>query len=137
MNEFITEFQRFRLWQNRYILLFVVLAFAAGFILSGLLFVGLGSSDSGKLNKRYARQHARAAETIGRLEGELERERQLNLQLREHNIRAGELAAGLTDAVERNVRNLQDAVGLIGEIRAKLKILAEFYADSDTGDGGS
>jgi hypothetical protein len=38
-------------------------------------------------------------------------------QLREHNTRARELVEGLTDTAGRNVRNLQEAVGLIGEIR--------------------
>jgi len=34
------------------------------------------------------------------------------------------------------VRNLQEAVAIIGEIRAKLKVLASFYNNSDSGDGG-
>ncbi|MDR1637608.1 MAG: hypothetical protein LBR93_09745, partial [Treponema sp.] len=51
--------------------------------------------------------------------------------LREHNSRAGELVEGLADTSVRNVRNLQDAIGLIGEIRKKLKVLADFYTDSD------
>jgi hypothetical protein len=33
--------------------------------------------------------------------------------IREHNSRAGELVEGLTDSAGRNVRNLQDAIGLI------------------------
>ena len=41
-----------------------------------------------------------------------------------NNNRAREITGGLTRTVERNVRNLQEAVGLIGEIRAKLKVLA-------------
>jgi len=53
-----------------------------------------------------------------------------------HN-RARELTEGLTGTAERNVRNLSDAVSLIGEIRAKLKVLADFYAGGDPGDGGS
>jgi hypothetical protein len=136
MNELFIEFHRFLVSQHRYIILFLLLAFSAGCILSGLLFAGFGSSNIGKLDKRYARQHARAAEIIGRLEGELERERQLNSRLREHNNRARELTEGLTDSAERNVRNLQDAVGLIGEIRAKLKVLADFYDSGNPGNGG-
>jgi hypothetical protein len=58
-------------------------------------------------------------------------------QLREHNNRAGELVEGLTGTARGNVRNLQDAVGLIGEIRKKLKVLEDFYADSRSGGGGS
>jgi hypothetical protein len=36
---------------------------------------------------------------------------------------------------ERNVRNLQDAVQLISEIRAKIKVLETYYADWDTNGG--
>jgi hypothetical protein len=41
----------------------------------------------------------------------------------------------IKENVERNVRNLREAVGLIGEIRAKLKVLENFYAGSDSGNG--
>jgi hypothetical protein len=119
------------------ILLYLVLAFLAGCLLTGLLFFGQRSAAIGALDRRYAEQYGRAAETIGRLEGELERERGLNSQLREHNNRARELTEGLTDTTQRNVRNLQDAIGLIGEIRAKLKVLADFYTDSDSRNSGS
>jgi hypothetical protein len=47
-----------------------------------------------------------------------------------------ELAEGLTVTTERNARNLQDAISLIGEIRTKLKVLENFYADSDSSNGG-
>ena len=50
--------------------------------------------------------------------------------------RARELTEGLTATSERNVRNLQDAISLIGEIRTKLKVLADFYAGSDSGNSG-
>jgi len=93
------------------------------------------SRSAGKLDQRYDSQHSRAAEIIDRLEGELERERDLNRQLREHNNRARELTKGLTNSVNRNVRNLQDAVSIIGEIRTKLKILADFYDSSNSGYG--
>ncbi len=89
------------------------------------------------LYKRYSSQHSRAAETIGRLETELERERDINRQLQEHNNRARELTSELTGTVKRNVRNLQEAVGLIGEIRAKLKVLENFFNNSDPGNGGN
>ncbi len=89
------------------------------------------------IHKRYASQYARAAETVGNLEAELERERRINKQLREHNQRAREITGGLTETTNRNVRNLQDAVSLISEIRAKLKVLADFYNSSDSGDSGN
>jgi len=119
------------------VLLFVMLAFFAGCFLTGLLIFGDRSYAVGKLDQRYNNQYAGAAETIGRLEGELVRERTINRQLREYNQRAGEIAKGVTESAERNVRNLQDAVSLIGEIRGKLKILADFYNNSDSGYGGT
>ena len=84
----------------------------------------------------YPEEHGRAAETIGRLTAELERERELNRDLWEHNNRAREIAAGLADTAGQNVRNLQEAIGIISEIRKKLKVLADFYADSGSGGGG-
>jgi len=115
-------------------LLFLFIAFLAGCVLTGFFFNRQRPSTIGELDSRYNFEHGRAAEIIGRLEGELERERNINRQLREHNRRAREIAEGLTGTVERNVRNLQDAVSLIGEIRTKLKVLEDFYADSNTGD---
>ena len=116
-------------------LLFLLLAFLAGGLCAGLLLNRQGPSTVGELDRRYDQQHGRATETIGRLEDELERERDINRQLREHNTRARELTEELTGSSERNVRNLQDAIVLIGEIRAKLKVLEDFYADSDPGGG--
>jgi len=113
----------------------VLLAFAAGTVLSGFFFYRKGTGTVGELDRRYALEHGRAAETIGRLEEELERERDLNRDLREHNNRAREIADGLASTAERNVRNLQEAIVIIGEIRKKLKILADFYADSGSGGG--
>ena len=118
---------------NRRLLLFVILAFTAGCICTGLFLDRHRFTNIGKFDQRYNSQHGRAAEIIGRLETELKRERELNIQLRENNNRARELTKGLTDSAERNVRNLQDAVTLIGEIRAKLKVLADFYTDSNPG----
>jgi len=115
----------------------ILFAFLAGCLCTGLFLNRQRFANIGILDKRYANEHARATETIGKLEEELGRERELNRQLREHNTRAREIAWELTGTVERNVRNLQEAVGLIGEIRAKLKVLADFYADSDSGDGGN
>ena len=118
-------------------LLFLLLAFSAGCVLSGLFINRQRSADIGELDRRYNLQHGRAAEIIGQLEGELERERDINHKLREYNTRARELTEGLADASERNVRNLQDAIRLIGEIRTKLKILENFYVNSDSADGGN
>jgi len=123
--------------RRRRYLLYLLLAFLAGCLCAGLFFNRQRFANIGKLDKRYSNQYARAGETIGRLEEELERERELNRQLREHNTRAREIAGELTGTVERNVRNLQEAVGLIGEIRAKLKVLADFYAGSNPGNGAN
>jgi len=89
------------------------------------------SESARKLDQRYYTEYGRAAETIERLERELGQERQLNQQLREHNNRAREITREVAAASGRNVRNLQDAVQLIGEIRTKLQALAKHYADSD------
>jgi len=112
------------------VLFMLLLAFVAGCLFSGFFIFGQRPSAIGKLDIRYNNQNARAADIIGQLEGELERERDINRRLREYNTRAGELTKGVTESVERNVRNLQDAVSLIGEIRAKIKVLAEFYDNS-------
>jgi hypothetical protein len=109
---------------------YLVLAFAAGAVLAGLFFYPGGSLGTGELDTKYAGELRGAAETIGRLTEELDQERGINRELRDHTARAGELVEGLTGTAFRNVRNLQDAVGLIGEIRKKLKILEEFYAHS-------
>ena len=121
----------------RNFLLFIFLAFLAGALFTGLFISGQRFAIAGKLDQRYDSQYGRAAEIIGQLETELERERNVNRQLREHNQRAGELAAGASDAAQRNVRNLQETLSLISEIRAKLKVLAEFYADSNPGNSGN
>ena len=119
---------------RRYLPLFyLLLAFLAGCLFTGLLIIGQRSAGSGELNRRYAAEYAGATETVRRLEAELVREREINRLLREHNNRARDIAEGLADASERNVRNLSDAIILIGEIRTKLKILADFYSDSDPG----
>jgi hypothetical protein len=113
---------------------FLLLAFLAGCLCAGLFFNRQRFGGSGELDTRYNIQHGRAAEIVGRLEDELERERDINRQLREHNTRARDITEGLASAAERNVRNLQDAVVLIGEIREKLKVLEDFYNNSDTGN---
>ena len=132
MNEFIKKFR-----PNFRIFLFVIIAFIAGYLFSGLLVFGSGPGKSGKLDRRYDSQYSRATETVGRIESELRRERNINKQLREHNTRARELAGDLAETAGRNVRNLQDAVSLIGEIRAKLQILADFYSDSSSDNGSN
>ena len=116
-------------------LFYLLLAFLAGCLVAGLFFNRHRFTGTGSLDKRYYSQHARAAETIGRLEAELGRERELNRQLRENNNRARELTGELAGATDRNVRNLQEAVAIIGEIRKKLKVLEDFYHNSDTGNG--
>jgi len=121
----------------RYFLPFILLTFFAGCLCTGLFIFGQRSAAAGKLDQRYFSQHGRATEIIGQLEVELERERDINRQLREHNQRARELAAGAADAAQRNVRNLQDALLLISEIRTKLKVLAEFYTDSNSRNSGN
>ena len=68
-----------------------------------------------------------------KLETELTRERELNRELREHNKRARELTEELAGTSKRNVRNLQEAVLVVGEIRTKLKVLEEFYANRTPG----
>jgi len=122
---------------HRSLILFVLVSFLAGAALSGIIFHRQRPGSIGKLDRRYAFEHGRAAETIGRLTAELERERELNRELREHNDQARAIAGGLAGSLERNVGNLQEAVGLIGEIRKKLKILADFYADSGPGSSSS
>jgi len=116
-------------------LLFVVLGIIAGSVLTGLLVNRSGSDAIRTLDTRYDSQYRGAAETIGRLESELDRQRNINIRLRDHNTRARELTNELTESTERNVRNLQDAVELISEIRRKLKVLEDFYSNSDTGYG--
>jgi hypothetical protein len=117
-------------------MLCLLFAFCAGAVLSGIFFHRQGPRSIGELDRRYAVEHGRAAEIIGRLTAELERERELNRELREHNEQARAIAGGLAGSVERNVGNLQEAISLIGEIRKKLKVLADFYADSSPGGSG-
>jgi hypothetical protein len=120
---------------HRRFVLYLLLAFAAGCLLSGLFFSRQGSLGIRELDTKYAGELRGAAETIGRLTEALGLERGINRELREHNSRAGDLVEGLTNAAGRNVRNLQEAVVLIGEIRKKLKVLEDFYADRDSGGG--
>ena len=117
-------------------IVFIIVGIIVLCILSTVLRDRQRSEIIRELDQRYAGEYTRAAETIGRLEEELGRERELNRRLRENNYRAREIAEGLTGTTERNVRNLQDAVVLIGEIRTKVKVLADFYDNSDTGGGG-
>jgi len=121
--------------RSRGFMLCMLLAFLAGAICSGIFFNRQGPQSAGKLDRRYAAQYAGAADIIGKLTAELERERELNRELREHNEQARAIAGGLAGSFERNVGNLQEAVGLIGEIRKKLKILEDFYAGGSPGGG--
>jgi len=117
--------------------IYFILTFLAGCLFTGFFFNRSESGAIGRLDKLYVKQYARATETIGRLETELERERRLNCQLRDHNTRARELACELEGATERNVRNLQDAIAIIVEVRAKLKILEDFFDNSDPGNSAN
>jgi len=110
----------------------IIIGILIGGVCAGFFVYRQGIRSTGELNRKFNQQLAGTTEVIGRLEGELEREREFNRQLREHNNRARDIADELTGSAKRNVRNLQDAVGLIGEIRRKLQVLADFYADSDT-----
>jgi hypothetical protein len=111
-------------------LLYIVIAFFIGAVLGGIFSYILESATIGGIDRRYSVEHGRAAETIGKLTAELERERELNRELRDHNSKARAIAGGLAGTVERNVRNLQEAISLIGEIRKKLQVLADFYNNS-------
>ena len=113
------------------IIIIGIICFSAGSVLGGLLGHRSGLAATGELDTRYAIEYGRTAEIIGGLAAELERERDINRRLREHNNHAREIAGGLAETAERNVRNLQDAVGLIGEIRKKLKVLEDFYSSGD------
>lgn len=119
--------------RRRFFILLLLFVFTAGFLLAGLFCCRQGSRSIGRLDRRYALEHGRAEETVGKLAEELEREREFNRRLREHNYQAGIIAGGLAESAERNVRNLQEAILLIGEIRSKLKVLADFYTDSGSG----
>ena len=118
----------------------IVISFICGCVLSAVVtgfFVNRhGSGTVGELDRRHAEELRGAVETIGRLDTALLREREINRELREHNNRAREIAEGLTGTAERNVRNLQEAVGLIREIREKVKVLAGFYGCGGAGGGG-
>jgi len=113
----------------------LLFGFAAGCVATGFFFYRQRSSTTGELDNQYSFEYGRATEVIGRLEEELGRERELNRQLRDNNNRARELTADLADTTQRNVRNLQDSVVLIGEIREKLKVLEDFYANRNPGGG--
>ncbi len=113
------------LHRRRY-LIYLLLSFLAGCLLTGFLLYRPRPGAIGVLDKRFNSQYARATETVGRLEEELERERGINKQLREHNQRARDLTSELTGTTNRNVRNLQDAVSLISEIRKNSKFWKTF-----------
>jgi hypothetical protein len=118
-------------------LLCLLFTFLAGVVCSGLFFSRQRPRSIGELDNRYAAEYRRATDIIGELTTELDRERELNRELRENNEQARAIADGLANSVKRNVGNLQEAIGLIGEIRQKLKILADFYADWDTGSSST
>ena len=63
----------------------LLFAFAAGIIFAGLFLSRNGSDVIAKLNRQYIIENGRAADTIGKLANELEREREHNRRLRENN----------------------------------------------------
>jgi hypothetical protein len=69
------------LLRHRFVL-YLVLAFLAGCILSGLYFHRKGSVGIRELDNRYAGELRGATETIGRLTEELGRERGINIENR-------------------------------------------------------
>jgi hypothetical protein len=105
----------------------IVLAFVLGAVCAGLPGFLVGGQQSGKisdLDKRHADYERAATATIAELESNLERERKLTQGART-------LVGGLTKSTDRNIRNLQDALVLIKEIRGQIAVLAEFYVDRD------
>jgi len=130
LHVFIQNFKK-----NQRIFIIILPAFFAGCLCAGLFFNRHRFTGSGELDQRYNSQHRRAAEIITRLENELGHEREFNRRLREQNTRARELAVELTGATERNVRNLQDAIAIISEIRTKIKVLENFFNNSNSGSG--
>jgi len=112
-----------------------IIGIAAGAAGAGVFFYRQRPGPIGGPDSRNIALLGRAAEAIVGLNADLERERDLNRQLREHNNRARGLCEGIAGAAGRNVRNLQDAIGLIGEIRKKLKALEDFYSGRDPGGG--
>ena len=113
----------------------VAVSFAAGCLAAGLFQHRSGSARIRELDQRYAAELARAADTIGNLGEQLDRERDIVRGLRERNNAARKIAQGLADTTGENVRNLQDAVRLINKIRTAVKELEDFYNSSDTGNG--
>ena len=109
-------------------IIYIAISIVIGFVICTTGFIigyNNGLKQPRDLNQRYDAEHRSATETIDRIESELNRERELN-------TRARELVNDVAAASGRNVRNLQDAIIIIGEIRAKLQILADFYAGSDS-----
>jgi len=117
-------------------LIFGLLICLAG---AGFIWYRQGLRPTGELDNRFSEEYGGATEIVRGLEDELEREREINRQLRDYNSTARQLALGIADSTEQNVRNLQDAIGVIREIRKKYKVLADFYNNSgpDSGWSGS
>jgi len=123
---------------NFFIFGFVVCLFICA-VVAGLYYYRgdrRGDGAAGELDTRFSEEYGGASETVRRLEAALERERGINRELRENNSRAREIAFGIKGATEQDVRNLQEAVGLIRKVRARLKILADIYADSSPDSDG-
>jgi hypothetical protein len=98
-------------------------------VFAGLYLNRQQSGKIGELNSRYAEQQRNADTTISGLESNLERERAIN-------TRAREIVGGASNTVQRNVRNLQDALAILKELRSQIKVLEEFYGNRDTGGSG-
>ena len=114
----------------------LVIGLAAGSFLAGTLAGFFGSGTQSRrireLDQRYDLLKHDADETIAGLGTELENTRAALERERSLNDSARAIAAGAASTAERNVGNLQSAVGLIKEIRIQLKVLADFYDHRDT-----
>ena len=119
----------------------LIIGLAVGGLLTGTItgfFVSRTQSGRiGELDQRYDLLKRDADRTITGLGTELERTRAALDQERSLNERARTIAAGAASTAERNIGNLQSAVGLIKEIRSQLKILADFYDHRDTNSSGN
>jgi hypothetical protein len=98
----------------------------------------------GEYNARFAEQQQSAGSTIAGLEDQLgregenvARERERVTRERENVERARGIIAKLAESIQRNVRNLSDAIALISEIRTQLEVLEAFLADWYPGGGGA
>jgi uncharacterized protein (DUF885 family) len=106
----------------------VIISALCGGIAAGFCVYQIGHRQYRELDARY-NEHARnAATTVTELESNLERERELDRQARA-------IVEDLSGGAKRNIRNLQEAIGLLKELRTKIELLEDFYDNRDTGGG--